>query len=162
MLRTLQSVSLMAATVTTGLSAGIYFGFAVAVMPGLRLASDRTFVETMQKINEAILNGWFMLVFLGSLLFVLAAGGLHLAGDRKAAVPWIVVGLVLYLVVLVITFQAHMPLNDAIVDAGFPHGAERLAELRADFEDKWDRWNTVRMLANTASFASLAWALTRR
>ncbi|MFG3254675.1 DUF1772 domain-containing protein [Streptomyces sp. NPDC048172] len=161
MLRALQSVSLMAATLTTGLSAGLYYGFTFAVMPGLRRASDRTFVETMQKINDAILNGWFMLLFMGSLLFILAAGGLHLAGDRHVAVPWIVAGLVLYVAVLAITIAGNVPLNDALVAGGLPDDASRLAELRADFEDTWNRWNGLRTAANTAAFASLAWALVR-
>jgi hypothetical protein len=35
-------------------------------MPGLRRTDDRTFVDAMQSINVAIINGWFALSFAGA------------------------------------------------------------------------------------------------
>ena len=162
MLRTLQGTSLVAATVVTGLSAGLYYGFACAVMPGLRAADDRVFVETMRRVNVAILNGWFMALFLGSLVLILVTGGLHLAdGGTRGIVPWIGAAAALYVVVLVVTFRGNIPLNDALEAAGTPVDAESLAAVRERFEDAWVRWNTVRAVANTAALGSLAWALVR-
>lgn len=165
MLRTLQGTSLLAAVVVTGLSAGLYYGFACAVMPGLRAADDRVFVETMRRVNGAILNGWFMALFLGSLVLILLSGGLHLAdggdGGTRGTVPWIGAAAVLYVVVLVVTFKGNVPLNDALEAAGTPVDAEALAAVRERFEDTWVRWNLVRTVANTAAFGSLAWALAR-
>ena len=63
------SGSLLAATVTTGLMAGLFAAFSYAVMPGLGRAGDAAFVEGMQKINVAILNGWFGICFGGAVLF---------------------------------------------------------------------------------------------
>jgi uncharacterized membrane protein len=40
--------SLIAATITTGLIAGLFFAFACAVMPGLHRTEDRTFVDAMR------------------------------------------------------------------------------------------------------------------
>lgn len=161
MLRHLQGISLLAAVLTTGLSAGLYYGFACAVLPGLRQAGDRAFVETMQRINVAIINGWFMLLFIGSLLLTLLAGALHLAGTGRGALPWIAAAAVLYVAVLVITFRYNIPLNDAL-DAGDLSGsAQHLAELRQGFEDGWARWNTTRAVCNTAAFGCLAWSLVR-
>ena len=40
-LRFAQTATLLAATVTTGLTAGLFYSFACAVMPGLRHAADR-------------------------------------------------------------------------------------------------------------------------
>jgi uncharacterized membrane protein len=66
--------TLVAATVTAGLMAGLFAAFSYAVMPGLGRASDLAFVDGMQRINVAILNGWFGICFGGALLFsVLAA-----------------------------------------------------------------------------------------
>src|SRR2546430_1686247 len=92
--RIAQHVALVAATITTGLIAGLFFAFACAVMPALGRSSDRTFVEAMQKINVAILNGWFMLCFLGSLFLGILAVVLHLRRDWRSALPWIIAGLV--------------------------------------------------------------------
>ncbi|MGH3838754.1 MAG: hypothetical protein ACRDSG_06445 [Pseudonocardiaceae bacterium] len=65
MLEVLRGVALVAATLATGLQAGLYYAFAVSVMPGLRRIDDRAFVEAMQQINVAIINPWFFLSFFG-------------------------------------------------------------------------------------------------
>ncbi|HST67944.1 MAG TPA: anthrone oxygenase family protein [Mycobacteriales bacterium] len=143
--------ALVAATVTAGLMAGLFAAFAYAVMPGLGRAGDATFVEGMQKINVAILNGWFGVCFGGALVFSVLAAVLH----RGAARPWIVAGAVLYLLVLVVTMAVNVPLNDKLEAAGRtdPHAA------REAFETVWVRWNVVRAVLCTAAFGCLSWAL---
>jgi uncharacterized membrane protein len=54
-------VALVIELVTTGLMAGIYLAFSMAVMPGLAKNDDRTYVAAMRGMNSAILNGWFFL-----------------------------------------------------------------------------------------------------
>ena len=66
MVDSLRMLSLLAATLATGLMAGLYFAFSCAVMPGLARTDDRTFVAAMQWINVRILNGWFALAFGGA------------------------------------------------------------------------------------------------
>jgi len=51
---------------TTGLLAGLYYGYAVSVMPGLHRASDQTMVEAMQEIDRAIQNPVFFISCLGA------------------------------------------------------------------------------------------------
>ena len=51
-----RSGALAAATITTGLMAGLYYAYACSVMPGLSRTDDRTFVSAMQQINVAIIN----------------------------------------------------------------------------------------------------------
>jgi uncharacterized membrane protein len=65
----MKTIALLLATITTGLMSGVYASYAFSVMPGLRGADDRTFVDVMQRFNVAILNGWFLLCFLGGLVF---------------------------------------------------------------------------------------------
>lgn len=67
------SIVLIAATVTTDLLAGLYFAFSCAVMPGLAVASDTTLVESMQRINEKIINGRFISVFVGGVVLPVTA-----------------------------------------------------------------------------------------
>src|SRR5882757_3196120 len=52
--------------VLTGLLAGLYYGWAVSVMPGLRQASDRTTVEALWQMNRAIQNPVFFVSFAGA------------------------------------------------------------------------------------------------
>jgi uncharacterized membrane protein len=146
------TTTLVAAVITNGLMAGLFAAYSYAVMPGLARTDDRTFVEAMQQTNAAILNGWFGICFGGALLFAAAAVVLHLG---RPALLWIVAGLVLYVVVLGVTFTINVPLNDALAAAG--NGAPGVA--RAAFEGAWVRWNVVRAVASTAAFGCLAWAL---
>ncbi|MGR6320235.1 DUF1772 domain-containing protein [Micromonospora soli] len=152
----LRTAVLLLATVTTGLMAGLFAGFAYAVMPGLSRVDDRSFVTGMRAINAVILNGWFALCFGGALLCTLAAVLLHLPADRRTPLPWLVAALVLYGLVLAVTAAVNVPLNDRLA-AGGP-GADP-GELRASFESTWVRWNVVRAVLNTAALGCLGGAL---
>lgn len=154
-----RAVTLVAATVTTGLTAGLFYAYACSVMPGLRGTDDRTFVEVMQRINIAILNGWFLLGFVGALLFTVAALVVHLAGDGERALPAIIAALVCYVASLVVTRAINIPLNDALAAAGSPDRLADPSPARARFEATWVRWNVVRALLCTASLVCLCWAL---
>ncbi|MGW5558936.1 anthrone oxygenase family protein [Micromonospora sp. NPDC003944] len=155
----LSTASLFAATLTTGLTAGLFAAFAYAVMPGLARTDDRTLVLAMRRINESILNGWFAVCFGGALLFTLLAAALHLGAGRRAVLPWVVAALVLYLVVLGVTAVVNVPLNNVLARAGDVDDAADLAALRTRFEVTWVRGNVVRAVASTGAFGLLAWAL---
>ena len=159
-MRTIQNVTLIGATVSTGLVAGLLAAFACAVMPALRRADDRTFVDVMQKINVAIINPAFLSMFVGGLLLTIAAVVLHVQQGERAALPWIVAGLVLYVVMLVITNRLNIPLNDELVAAGDPNQIGDVHSVRERFEDPWIAWNIVRTIANVAACGCLASALT--
>ncbi len=150
---------LLGATLTMGLSAGLFFAYSCSVMPGLAKADDRTFVETMQRINVAILNGWFMVVFLGAIVLTLLAVVLQFRGGDRGLLPWLIAAAVLYLVVLVVTGAVNVPLNDQLAAAGSLDGIPDLAAVRETFETTWVRWNTVRTVSATAGFGCLVAAL---
>jgi uncharacterized membrane protein len=139
--------------------AGLFAAFSYAIMPGLAHTGDRAFVESMQRINVAILNGWFGVCFGGALLFSVLAAVLHLGADRRSVLPWVVAGAVLYLLVLVVTFAVNVPLNDTLNAAGDPNRIADLHAVREHFEAAWVRWNVLRTIACTAAFGCLAWAL---
>ena len=153
-----RGAALVAATITMGLSAGLYFAFAVSVMPGLGRAGDRTFVDTMQQINIAIQNGWFFLVFGGTLVLTGVAAALHLGAEVRRALPWIAAALILYVIVLVITMGFNVPLNDRLDAAGDPARIADPAAVREKFETMWVRLNLARMAVNTVALGCLVWA----
>ncbi len=64
---------LVAATVGNGLLAGVFFGFSSGVVPGLRRVDDRSFVTVVRAVNLSIVNGLFLLVFLGAPILTMAA-----------------------------------------------------------------------------------------
>jgi uncharacterized membrane protein len=156
-----RALSLIAATMSMGLMAGVFGLYAHTVMPGLGRTDDRTFVGAFQAIDRAIINPWFLAGgFVGALVFTALAAVLNLPADRRSVLPWIAVALVLYLAVFVITVGVNVPLNDAIKAAGDPDRIADLAAVRERFDEaRWVRWNNVRTVASTAAFGCLAWAL---
>lgn len=153
----MSEATLITATLTTGLMAGIFFGFSCSVMLALARVDDRTYVVVMQRINAAIQNGLFGLVFLGALAATSIAVWRY--ADRPEVLRWLVAALAGYVVTLAITFTVNIPLNNRLDRAG--PGA-RLADpgaARRDFEKPWVRWNNIRALTCTLAFGCLCAAL---
>jgi uncharacterized membrane protein len=150
---------LVAAALAMGLLAGLFYAYSVSVMPGLGQADDRTLVDAMQQINEAIENPVFFLSFLGAPVLTLAALVVEWrAGSRRVA-RWVAAALVLYGVALVVTAAFNIPLNDDLAQAGDPARISDLASVRDDFYGPWVAWNIVRTVASTAALGCLAYAL---
>jgi uncharacterized membrane protein len=151
------AITLISATLTMGLAAGVFVVFAHTIMPGLRSTDDRTFVGAFQHLDRAIINPWFMATaFLGALVCTAAAA---LTNRGTAAMSWIIAALVLYLVAVVITMAVHVPLNDALKAAGDPSRIDVALARRGFREARWAAWNLVRAATTTSAFGLLAWAL---
>ncbi|SFA94970.1 Uncharacterized membrane protein [Amycolatopsis marina] len=153
----LRTATLVAATISAGLLAGLFYAFSIAVMPGLRRSADRSFVDAMSRINVAIVNPWFLLSFVGAPLLTVLTGVLHL--DKGAALAWIVAAFVLALATLAVTGWVNIPLNNALGSAGPPARISDPAAVRSAFETRWVRWNHLRTLTSTGAFVCLACAL---
>ena len=153
----LRVASLLVATMTTGLVAGVYAIYANAFMPGLAKTDDKTFVGAFQAVDRAIVNPLFLgLGFVGALLFTLLAGLLSL---KEKALPWIAVAFVLYLITIILTIAVNVPLNDAMKAAGDPNTIDVTAVRAAFDESKWRTFNLIRTILATVSFGLLGWAL---
>lgn len=157
-METARLASLIAATLATGLVSGLFYGFSVAVMPGLKRTGDRTVIEVMQRINVAILNGWFLLGYLGAFLFTALALALHIPSDGREALPALIAALVCCTASLVLTGKVNIPLNNALESGPVTRIGDPAAVRRA-FEGPWVRANIWRTLLCTASFGFLCWAL---
>jgi uncharacterized membrane protein len=145
---------LVAALVAIALVTGLIYTFAVAVMPNLADADDRTFVETMQRFND---NPVFVLTFGVALVLMVLAPVLQRRHGPSVATRWTVAALVLYGIVLAVTLGINVPLNDDIDQAG--DRAAALADARDDFEGPWVAANIVRTVFATAAVAALGRAL---
>jgi uncharacterized membrane protein len=160
MQRWFQGATLVAATMTAGLMAGVFGLYAHTILPGLGKTDDRTFVGAFQEIDKAVINPLFIPTFIGALVLTGVAAALQLGQDGRSALPWIVAAFVLYLAAFVITIRVHLPLNDGIKAAGSPDQLADLSTVRAEFnETKWVRWNIARALLSTATLGCLTWAL---
>lgn len=145
---TLTRAVLVASVLCSGLVAGLFAAFAYSVMPGLRRADDRTVVVAMQRINAAIVNPLFLLLFFGGLALTVAAWW---AVRGHALGPWALAAAVLYIAAVVITVAVNVPLNTALAAAG----STDLASARAAFENRWVIANVVRAILHCAGFATI-------
>ena len=80
----LRRVTLVVATIATGLAAGFFYAYHVSVTRGHALVGDRAYVEAMQAINATVRNAEFALSFFGALVLgvVALACGPAAAGRR--------------------------------------------------------------------------------
>ncbi|WP_043647097.1 anthrone oxygenase family protein [Nocardia thailandica] len=155
----MRMAALVAAVLSTGLIAGVFYAYAMSVMPALARTEDRTLVEVMQKINVVIINPWFMLGFLGTVGFGLLAVVLHLGREQRPVLVWLGIALALNVIAFGVTAACNVPLNDMLAGAGDQGALADPAGLRADFEASWVRWNVVRAVLHTAAFLVLCGAL---
>jgi len=149
-METAHQLALVADLVTTGLMAGVYLAFSIAVMPGLARGDDRSYVLSMRGMNVAILNPVFAIVFGGPLLLGVVA---VLTGLDRDDLGWVALALGLYVATLVVTGVVNVPLNNRL------DSTEPVKEARALFERRWVRWNVVRTVVCTLSFLALVPAL---
>ncbi len=124
----LRAPTLVLATLTMGLMAGVFGLYAHTVMRGLGNTDDRTFVDAFQAIDRAIVNPLFMLTFFGALAFSGTAALLYLRDDGRSLLPWVIAAFALYLAVVVITVAVHVLLNDDIKAAGDPERIQTLLQ----------------------------------
>lgn len=152
--------ALIAATMTTGLMAGVFGLYQHTVMPGLARTDDRTFIGAFQAVDRAIVNPWFLPSFLGALLLTALAAVLN---PGRGLRPWVLAALALYVVAVVVTVTVNVPLNEALKAAGDPARISDLAAVRQRFDEaRWATGNLIRTIATTAAFGCLCWALVAR
>ncbi|WBA43594.1 DUF1772 domain-containing protein [Hymenobacter canadensis] len=144
------SIILGAATGTTGLIAGLFYGFSVAINPAFARLPDASYIAAMQNINLIIQNPVFGLSFFGApLLLPAAALAYRRVGVRQFR--FLAVASAVYLAgSFGVTILANIPLNEQL--AAFPlHTASdsQAADARMHFARPWNRWHTVRTVAST-------------
>jgi uncharacterized membrane protein len=151
----LENIVLVVAGTGTGLMAGLYYTFDVAIVPALRSIQGAQHIAAMQSINRKILNPVFFLSFFGPALLLPLAALLYWG---KPPFGFLVAAAVLYIVGSIgVTAAGNIPLNDKLdkFDANQLSGAEA-DQIRTDFQrpgSPWMRFHTVRTLTVTAAAA---------
>jgi uncharacterized membrane protein len=125
------------AAAASGLMAGLFFAFSVAVMPGLADLPAEQAREAMRRINVRIQNPVFLLVFLGNAVLC----GIEVFQGR------IVGGLVYLVGSFLLTMFVNVPMNNRLERTDDAYWPEYLRT--------WTIWNHVRALACLASMVIL-------
>jgi uncharacterized membrane protein len=158
-LTAVRRLTLVAATIATGLAAGFFYAYHVSVTRGHALVGDRAYVEAMQAINATVRNVEFALSFFGAVILGVAALALR-AGRWRSVTTWLVAGgVVLYLAAFLITMTVNVPMNEDLATVAL--SAADLAAVRADYEPAWNQANAVRTGLSVAAFALLVAAVSR-
>ena len=146
------------ATFLCCLVAGFVFAFAFVVMPGIRSLNDREFIRAFQVMDRIIQNNQpvFVFVWIGSVVALVTSAVLgvgQLDGGERLLI--IVATLTYVLGVQVPTMTINVPLNNRLQTLNVDAMNETMhKDARADFEPRWNRWNSIR-----TALASLASAL---
>jgi uncharacterized membrane protein len=138
----------------SGLIAGVFFAFSTFVMKALARLPAAQGIAAMQSINVAVINPWFLGVFLGTsaTCALVALDGL-LMWDEPAGI-YLLAGGALYVVgTFLVTMTANVPLNNRLAAIQPSDGGS--AERWSGYVAAWTRWNHVRTIAALLAAALL-------
>jgi uncharacterized membrane protein len=103
------------AALGSGLMAGLFFAFSTAVMPALGSLPEEQGIAAMQKINAAILNPLFLLLFFGTAVASIIGIIASLVGWYAPRALWLLIGSFSYpLGSFLVTILFNVPLNKAL------------------------------------------------
>lgn len=142
-------ILVIVAVVAAGLGAGIFLAFSSGIMPGLRRASDASYVDAMRGINLAVVNPAFLLpLFLPPFLLGAAAVIGLITGATTAGVLLAVAAVVFLIGGVLLTGGRNIPLNNALEAS---RGGDPTAAKEA-FDRPWRSSNHARTLLTLAAF----------
>ena len=152
----LQLIVTLAASLGSGMMAGLFFVFSVVIMKALGRLPPAEGIAAMQSINQVILNPWFFAVFFGTALFGLLLTGMALFHWHSPASGFLIAATLLYLGgCIIVTIAGNVPLNDAL--AAKNPADDAAAAFWSRYLDVWTRWNHVR--AGTCAASSVLFTL---
>ncbi len=141
--------------------AGTFFAFSAFVMSGLARLAPPQGIAAMQSLNIAVINPWFMTVFMGTPLACLALGVSSVLKWQSPGSVWLLIGSLLYLVgTFGVTAAFNVPLNDALASVK-PNSVEA-ARLWTTYLSTWTMWNHIRTLAAVMALGSFVLALNQQ
>ena len=149
----IKALILLAAVVLVGLSAGLFYGWSVSVIPGTQRVTDSVYLETMQNVNRAILNPAFFLVFFGSAVLLFISSFTNYTTNKM--VFWLLLGsAVIYLGGMIgVTGLGNVPLNNQLDALNLSQmSSGEMADFRNIYEKKWNRLNHIRTAFAIVSF----------
>ena len=141
-------ITLMLSILFCSLVAGLLFGFAVVVMPGIAKLTDKEYLLAFKHMDGIIQNNQplFILVWAGSIISVIVTLVLGVMNLNGTQIYLLSAASVLYLLgVQLPTFRFNIPLNNSLQSLDIKALKETESTLfRSDFEAPWNRWNRFR------------------
>jgi uncharacterized membrane protein len=139
----------------TGLTAGLCFTWSNAVTPGIGQLDNISFLKAFQSMNRVIINGQFMLVFMGPIVLLFL--NTYLFRNNGIEFWLFLIAAILFLVGIgLVTIFGNVPLNEILDNSNLESLTKiELQELRNKFEQPWSSWHAIRTLSSFTSFVLL-------
>ncbi|WP_242121580.1 anthrone oxygenase family protein [Aestuariivivens sediminicola] len=140
----------------TGLTAGLCFTWSNSITPGIGRLDNLGFLQSFQTMNRAIINPSFLIVFFCPVILLFINAFTHRNACPVTFWSFILAAILYFLGIGLITVFKNVPLNE-LLDKSILENLSRveLEELRAKFEQPWNRWHIQRTIASFTSFALL-------
>ena len=139
----------------TGLIAGTFFIFSVAIMSALKKLPANEGLAAMQSINVVIQNPIFLGVFMGTALISLVLAVMSVLNWNSPTSYYVLIGAALYVIgSFVLTIAFNVPLNNAL-DTADPTAASG-QDVWQNYLTNWTFWNHIRTGASILSTAAFA------
>lgn len=145
----IENIILVVGGILTGLLAGLFYTFEVAVVPALRRLKAAHHITAMQLINVKILNPAFFLTFFGPTILLPLAAFMHRGGPQF--LPLLAAALLHIIGVNGITIVGNVPLNDRLAELDVAQLSDTEAErARDDYHGSGARWMRLHTLRTAA------------
>lgn len=154
----------IAAILLTGLIAGLFYSYDCSVIKGLGNLPDAEYLSAFQSINRAILNPYFFISFMGSLLVLPIAAWLNYKEGGTISCYLLIAATLVYATgTFGVTILGNVPLNNLVdrFDIATASQAD-IQALRQKFETSWNTLNHIRTFANILSFLLAIISLVRK
>jgi uncharacterized membrane protein len=156
-----QTIILVFAIFLTGIMAGIFFTWSNAVKPGIGKLSDLEYLNALQSMNRVILNGAFLIVFVGAIIAVALVPLFHFHLYPKN-IFWLFICILLiyWIGVFGITVFGNIPLNEILDKTNLETiTLEEIKALRSTIENKWNNFNLIRSISSGITFLLLIFSI---
>jgi uncharacterized membrane protein len=160
----LYSTIQVTAVVLAGLAAGFFYSFDCSIVNALGKLPDNQYLAAFQSINRVILNPYFFMSFMGSLILLPIATWMTYKTGNSSSFYFMLAAAILYVVgVFGVTIGGNVPLNDMLDKFDIANAsAEVLQGMRLKFEEKWNFLQHIRTYAAILAFIAAVISLIKR
>ena len=146
---TFSNTLLILSATFAALVAGLFYGWSVSVILGLKRLADKEYVSFMQATNRAIINPFFFITFIGTVFLLPLVT--YLQYENEARFWYLLAATLSYLIgVFGVTMFGNVPLNNELESFDMKSADENeISTQRKNYEGRWAMLNHIRALFST-------------
>ncbi len=132
------------------LMSGLFYGWSISVIPGLAKINDLAYLQAFQSMNKAIINPFFFLAFIGSIILLSGLTIYTASTGMNQKFYLLLTACLLYVFgTIAVTFFGNVPLNNQLEILQLNElSSSELENFRNIFESKWNFLNTIRTISS--------------